>query len=203
MKFQLAEKLEMTRAFDIDGNAFAVTILRAPGVVVTNILSKEKNGYEGLQIAMDENKPQRSNKPQLGHFGGKAYKYVKEFRTNIGDIQKGAIIKADIFNSKDKVMVSGLSKSKGFQGVVKRHGFKGGWDQHGQKHSAREAGSIGATGPQRVFKGKKMAGRTGGERITVKNLEIFSVDTEKGLILIKGAVPGRRGTILEIISKNN
>jgi large subunit ribosomal protein L3 len=202
MKFQLAEKVEMTRGFDENGNAFALTILKAPGLTVTDILTKEKNGYEGVQTAMGEKKLSRSNKAEIGHFGGKAYKYVKEWRVNPGDLQKGASIAPDIFTKGDIVNVSGTTKAKGFQGAVKRHGFTGGWDQHGQKHSHREVGSIGATGPQRVFKGTRMAGRMGGDRVTVRNLEIFGVDTEKGIILIKGAVPGRRGTILEIYQKS-
>lgn len=201
MKFQLVEKVEMTRGFDENGNAYALTILRAPGLVVTNILTKEKNGYEAIQTAMDEKKLSRSNKPQIGHFGGKAYKYVKEWRTSTGDLQKGAVIAADIFTKGDVINITGITKAKGFQGGVKRHGFKGGWDQHGQKHSHREVGSIGATGPQRVFKGTRMGGRMGGDRVTVRNLEIFNVDTQKGIILVKGAVPGRRGTILEIYQK--
>ncbi len=201
MKFTLAEKLHMTQVFDADGNVHAVTVCRAPGVVVTDIRSKERDGYEAIQAAMDEQKPERSTKAELGHFAGKAYKVVREFRTPTGDLQKGAVIKADIFQPGDTVVVAGTSKSKGFQGVVKRHGFSGGWDQHGQKHSHREAGSIGATGPQRVIKGMKMAGRMGGDRVSVKNLKVFAVDTTNNTILIKGAVPGRRGTILEIRSK--
>jgi large subunit ribosomal protein L3 len=149
---------------------------------------------------MIEQKTQRVSKPELGHFGGKGYKFVKEFRVATGDVQKGAVLKADILSQRDIISVSGLTKAKGFQGGVKRHGFKGGWGQHGQKHSHREPGSIGATWPQRVLKGKRMAGRMGGERVTVKNLKVYSVDTDKGLVLVTGAVPGRRGTLLEIRS---
>ncbi len=201
MKFTLAEKLHMSQAFDADGNVHAVTVCRAPGVVVTDMRSTGRDGYEAIQVAMDEQKVQRATKAELGHFGGKAYKVVREFRTPAGDLQKGAVIKADVFQPGDTVVVSGITKAKGFQGVVKRHGFSGGWDQHGQKHSHREAGSIGATGPQRVIKGMKMAGRMGGDRVSVKNLKVFAVDTTNDTILIKGAVPGRRGTILEIRSK--
>ncbi len=203
MKFQLAEKSHMTQVFDEQGNVHAVTVLRAPGVIVTDIRSKERDGYEGVQVAMNEQKTQRVSKAELGHFGGKGYKVVKEFRLSTGDLQKGATIKADIFSAGDVIAVSGLTKAKGFQGGVKRHGFKGGWDQHGQKHSAREVGSIGATWPQRVLKGKRMGGRMGGERVTVKNLKIYAVDTEKGEILVTGAVPGRRGTLLEIRTLDN
>lgn len=198
MKFQLAEKLHMTQAFDENGHVHAVTVLRAPGVIVTDIRSEQRDGYVGIQVAMDEQKLHRVSLAEQGHFGGKGYKTVKEFRTNPGDLQKGASIKADIFTAGDVVSVSGLTKGKGFQGGVKRWGFKGGWAQHGQKHSAREVGSIGSTGQQRVNRGHKMPGRMGGERRTVKNLNIFSVDPVAGFILVTGAVPGRRGTILEI-----
>ena len=111
----------------------------------------------------------------------------------------GDVINADTFEEGDKIQVTGTSKGKGFQGVVKRHGFHGGPRSHGQKHSEREPGSIGATGPQRVFKGVRMAGRMGSDRITVKNLKIVGVDKENNKILISGAVPGKRGTLLEII----
>jgi large subunit ribosomal protein L3 len=200
MKFQLAEKLQMTQAFDDAGNVHAVTICRAPGVVVTDIRSNDRDGYQAVQVAMDEQKTHRVSKAELGHFEGKGYKTVCEFRLDTGDLQKGATIKADIFNAGDVIAVAGLTKAKGFQGGVKRHGMKGGWNQHGQKHSHREIGSIGSTGQQRVNKGKRMPGRMGGERVTVKNLKVFSVDAVNGFILIKGAVPGRRGTILEIRS---
>ncbi len=203
MKFQLAEKLQMSQAFDEAGNVHAVTICRAPGVVVTDIKTDARDGYQAVQVAMDEQKVQRVSKAELGHFGGVGYKTVCEFRLNTGDLQKGAMIKADIFNAGDIIAVAGLTKAKGFQGGVKRHGMKGGWNQHGQKHSHREIGSIGSTGQQRVNKGKRMPGRMGGERVTVKNLKVFSVDAVNGFILIKGAVPGRRGTILEIKSLQN
>jgi large subunit ribosomal protein L3 len=200
MKFTLAEKLHMTQVFDADGNVHAVTVLRAPGVVVTAVKTIERDGYTAVQVGMDEQKVSRVSRAELGHFGGKGYKTVREFRTDTGDIQTGASIKADIFSAGDTVMASGITKAKGFQGVVKRHGFAGGWDQHGQKHSHREAGSIGSTGQQRVNKGKKMPGRMGGERVTVKNLKVFSVDALNGVLLVTGAVPGRRGTIIELKS---
>lgn len=203
MKFQLAEKSHMTQVFDADGNVHAVTVLRAPGLTVTDIRSKERDGYEAIQVAMDEQKESRTTKAELGHFGGKAYKNVREFRMPAGDLQKGATIKADIFQPGEVVMVSGITKAKGFQGGVKRHGFTGGWGQHGQKHSMREVGSIGATWPQRVLKGKRMGGRMGGDRVTVKNIKIYSVDAVKGEILVTGAVPGRRGTLIEVRTMNN
>jgi large subunit ribosomal protein L3 len=201
MKFTIGRKLHMTQVFDDVGNVHAVTAISAPGVVVTDILTTERNGYEAIQVAIEENKASRSTKPELGHFGGKNYNVVKEFRTPAGDLQKGAIIAADVFTAGDIVVVSGDTKGKGFQGVMKRHGMHGGWNQHGQKHSHREVGSIGSTGQQRVNKGKRMPGRMGGTRVSVKNLSVYSVDTVNGIILIKGAVPGRRGTVIEIVSK--
>ncbi|MEZ0209164.1 MAG: 50S ribosomal protein L3, partial [Candidatus Paceibacterota bacterium] len=126
------------------------------------------------------------------------HKVLKEFRTPAGDLSIGATIACDIFQKGDEVSVSSISKGKGFQGPMKRHGMTGGWGQHGQKHSAREIGSIGATGPQRVFKGKRMAGRMGSDRVTRKYVQVLDVDVENGLILVKGAVAGRRGTLVEI-----
>jgi large subunit ribosomal protein L3 len=129
---------------------------------------------------------------------GAAYKVVKEFRTPGGDLAPGATIACDIFQKGDVVAVSSVSKGKGFQGVMKRHGMHGGWHQHGQKHSMREIGSIGATGAQRVFKGKRMAGRMGSDRVTQKSVQVLDVDVENGIILVKGAVAGKRGTVVEI-----
>ena len=127
---------------------------------------------------------------------------MKEFRLvdNKSELKKGDIVDASSFAEGDKVEVSGISKGKGFQGVVKRHGFHGGPRTHGQKHSEREPGSIGAGGVQRVFKGKRMAGRMGGDRITVKNLKILKIDKDNNEMLVSGAIPGRRGTLLEIKS---
>jgi len=127
---------------------------------------------------------------------------LREFRTEeVGEIKTGDKITADVFKEGDKVKVSGVSKGKGFQGVVKRHGFAGGPKSHGQKHSLRAPGSIGATFPERVPKGRRMAGRMGGERVTIKNLEIVKVDAEENILAIKGAVPGVRGSLVEIVSE--
>jgi large subunit ribosomal protein L3 len=123
---------------------------------------------------------------------------VREFRGESGDVAPGATIACDIFNKGDVVTVSSISKGKGFQGPMKRHGMHGGWHQHGQKHSMREIGSIGATGPQRVFPGKRMAGRMGSDKVTLKNVTILDVDQANGIILIKGAVAGKRGTLVTI-----
>jgi large subunit ribosomal protein L3 len=199
MKFTLATKQQMTQFFAEDGTAHAATILKAEPLTVTALKTLEKEGYVAVQVASGAQKKERKTKSELGHTKGEAYKTLKEFRTDTaGSLAIGATIAADIFSKGDTIVVSGVTKGKGFQGVMKRHGFTGGWGQHGQKHSMREAGSIGATGPQRVLKGKRMAGRMGSDRVTVKNLTVLDVDAENGLILVRGAVPGKRGTLLEL-----
>ena len=180
MKFTLAEKVNMTQLFDENGKVIPATILKSRGVTVTGLRTMDRDGYEAIQV--------KSNVSNV----------IREFRTGAGDLQIGAIIAADIFNTGDVVAISGTTKGKGFQGVVKRHGFKGGWGQHGQKHSHREPGSIGATWPQRVLKGKRMGGRMGSDKMTFKSVEILDVDTKEGLILVKGQVPGSRGSLIEI-----
>lgn len=200
MKFTLATKQHMTEFFAEDGTVHPATVLKATPLTVTAIKTADKDGYEAIQVGQGEQKKERVSKAVRGHLKDAAYKVVKEFRTASGDLVPGATIACDIFQKGDKVAISSISKGKGFQGVVKRHGFVGGWGQHGQKHSHREPGSIGATWPQRVLKGKRMAGRMGSDRITRKNVEVLDVDTENGLILIKGAVAGKRGTLVEIVA---
>lgn len=205
MKFILGTKEYMTQIFDGEGRARAVTVLRVTPLKVTQVKNAEKDGYEAIQVASREQKESRVSKALRGHLGG-AYKHVKEFRprTNkketLKGIEVGHEIDVSIFEPGDKVVVSAISKGKGFQGVVKRHGFHGGPASHGQKHSHREAGSIGATGPARVFKGKKMPGRMGSDRTTVKNLRVLQVNKDENLLVLSGAVPGRRGTLVEVRS---
>ncbi|PCI20863.1 50S ribosomal protein L3 [Candidatus Wolfebacteria bacterium] len=200
MKFILGQKQNMTQYFDEDGNAIPVTLISAGPVVVTQVKTIEKDGYSAIQVGYQNQKKERVNKPQLGHFKGKGpFKFLNEFSiTDKDDLKVGDSVDVSVFEQGDKIRVSGISKGKGFQGVVKRHGFHGGPRSHGQKHSEREPGSIGATGPQRVFKGTRMAGRMGSDRTTVKNLKVVFVDKENNTMLIKGALPGRRGTLLEI-----
>lgn len=198
MKFALATKQHMTQFFAEDGTVYPATLLSASPMTVTHIKNKDKDGYNAIQVGYGAQKKERLSKSVLGHAKGTGHKVLKEFRTEGGDLAAGATIACDIFSAGDTVTVSSISKGKGFQGVMKRHGFKGGWGQHGQKHSAREAGSIGATGPQRVFRGKKMAGRMGSDRTTLKNVMILDIDAVNGFILIKGAVAGKRGTLVEI-----
>lgn len=205
MKFLLGTKEYMTQIFREDGTVVPVTVLSATPLTVTEV--KEHTRFQTVQVGFGERKTKNVAKPQAKRFpleGGKTYKTIKEFRLPDGEktsLEVGATIDAATFAVGDKVQIASVSKAKGFQGVVKRHGFKGGPRTHGQKHSEREPGSIGATGPQRVFKGIRMAGRMGGDRITVKNLVVAEVLPKEGKIYIKGAVPGRRGTLVEIVSK--
>lgn len=202
MKFTLATKQNMTEFFSADGKVHPATILKASPLTVTALKKVETDGYEAIQVGQGDQKKERLSKALLGHLKDSSFKVVKEFRTAPGDLAVGATIACDIFSQGDSVTISSISKGKGFQGVMKRHGMHGGWAQHGQKHSAREVGSIGSTGQQRVNKGKRMPGRMGSDRITQKNVTILDVDVENGFILIKGAVAGKRGTLVEIKSTN-
>lgn len=205
MKFILGTKENMTQFFTEEGLVIPATIVSVPKAVVTQVKTTETDGYDAIQIASGNRKEKNIAKAQLGHFAGKGnFRFVKEFRLKgeeTSELKAGDELTAEIFEAGDVVMVSGVSKGKGFQGGVKRHGFSGAPTSHGHRHDTRRPGSIGATGPQRVFKGTRMAGRTGGDRISVKNLEVVAVDAKNNQLLVKGALPGRRGTLLEIISK--
>ncbi len=193
----------MAQLFDESGKVMPVTVVKAMPNVVTGIKTVERDGYTAVQLGTVEQKESRVGKAQLGQFGGKGYKQVQEFRTD-GAVEAtiGDTLTVESFEKGDNVTVSGTSKAKGFQGVVKRYNFKGGPRSHGQKHSEREPGSIGG-GPGRaggrVVKGMRMAGRTGGDTVTVKGLKVVAVDAENNLIYISGAVPGRRGTVISIV----
>lgn len=190
-----------------DGTVVPATVISAGPLVVVQVKNPDIDGYTAVQVAYEEQKIQRANKAHIGHIkavknqeegSASAYKHLREFR-DIEDIKEGDKITVSVFKKGDMVIVSGISKSKGFQGVVKRHGFHGGPRSHGQKHSEREPGSIGGGLRNKVPKGMRMGGRMGGDRITIKNLEIIGVDEENNNLLIKGAIPGRRGTLVEII----
>ena len=196
MKFALGTKQEMTQVFTEDGLAHAATILRVEPMVVTQVKAADKEGYSAVQVGTGAQKKERLNKAQREVA---PYKHVKEFRVEEGSYKVGDTV-ALTLEPGDVVTVASTSKGKGFQGVVKRHGFHGGPRTHGQKHSEREPGSIGSTGPQRVFKGMRMAGRMGGERVTVRNLKVLQVDASSGTLLVSGAIPGRRDTLVEIVS---
>lgn len=203
MKALLGTKEHMTQLFDESGKMHAATILRVAPHTISQLKNAETDGYEAVQVATVSQKEARVSKAEKGHFGA-AFKHAVEFRPKRNETlegkEKGSTFDASIFEVGDVVAVSAISKGKGFQGVVKRHNFAGGPKSHGQKHSLRAPGSIGSTGPQRVFKGTKMAGRMGGERVTVKNLKVLHVDLENELLYLSGAVPGRRGTVVEVRS---
>lgn len=188
----------MTEFFSADGKVHPATILKATPLTVTALKTVATDGYEAVQVGQGDQKIERTSKALQGHLKGASYQVLKEFRTATGSLAVGATIACDIFNKGDVVTLSSISKGKGFQGVMKRHGMHGGWHQHGQKHSMREVGSIGSTGQQRVNKGKRMPGRMGSDRVTLKNVTVLDVDAENGIILIKGAVAGKRGTLVEL-----
>lgn len=194
----------MTQVFAENGKVLPATVLQSGPMVVTQIKAKEKDGYEAVQVGFGSRKEKNITKPVIGHMKKLgSFAHLKEFRAkNGGSTAEGKTvgdkIEVTTFASGDKVIVSAISKGKGFQGVVKRHGFGGGPRSHGQKHSEREPGSIGGGLRNKVPKGMRMAGRMGGDRITVKNLTILQVDVEKNIIVVSGAVPGRRGTLVEV-----
>lgn len=202
MKYIIATKQNMTQIFDKEGRVHPATVLSTGPVVVTQIKNKEKDGYEAVQVGYGEKKEKKVSKAQKGHTGKLGnFKGFKEFSAKGGPAsgwKVGDKIDISAFAEGDKIEISATSKGKGFQGVVKRHGFHGGPRSHGQKHSEREPGSIGATGPQKVFKGKKMGGRMGTDRITLKKVQILQIDKENNQLIVGGAVPGRRGTLVEI-----
>ncbi|MBP7804783.1 MAG: 50S ribosomal protein L3 [Candidatus Pacebacteria bacterium] len=205
MKFILGTKVNMTEYFAEDGKVYPATIVTAGPITVTQKKTKETDGYSAIQVGFGTRKASRVTKALKGHFGDKgSFSEVREFRVTPEEgasMNAGDVISADAFAAGDIVAVSGTSKGKGFQGVIKRHNFKGGPRSHGQKHSERAPGSIGGGLRNRVPKGMRMGGRTGSDRITVRNLKVLAVDMETNSLLISGAVPGRRGTMLEIIAK--
>lgn len=202
MKFILGTKEGMTQVFDADGVCHGATILRVVPAKITQVKNKETDGYSSVQIASGAQKEHRVNKAQKGHLGG-SFKSVKEFRPrlnydeSVDSLEKGQDLDVSTFAVGDYIVVAAISKGKGFQGGVKRHHFRGGPASHGQKHSEREPGSIGATG-NKVLKGTRMAGRMGSDRITVKNLRVLQVNKEENVLLVSGAVPGRKGTLVEV-----
>lgn len=209
MKFILGTKKYMTQIFNEEGKAIPGTIVEAGPVVVTQIKTETTDGYNAIQVGFGQKKTKTINRAITGHskkaltdkVEGFGFRSFKEFRVEAADLKSikiGDTIDLSVFSSGDEVVVSGISKGKGFQGVVKRHGFHGGPRTHGQKHSEREPGSIGAGGVQRVFKGMRMAGRMGTDRVTVKNLKIVQVNKKANELFISGAIPGRRGTLVEI-----
>lgn len=199
MKFILGKKLNMVQYFTSEGKAVPATLIDAGPVTVVQVKNKESDGYAALQFGYGVQKKERLSKAVVGHMKDLgSFEVLKELRTEGEGMKAGDTLDASAFAIGDMVSVAGISKAKGFQGVVKRHGFHGGPRSHGQKHSEREPGSIGGGLRTRVPKGMRMAGRMGGVRISVRNLEIVDVDAVNNQILIKGAIPGRRGTLIEI-----
>jgi len=202
-KFILGKKVTMSQVFDKKGNVVPVTIVKAGPVVVTQLKTSDRDGYVSVQVGYDDS-AKKMNKPLAGHLKdlGK-FRYLKEFRVeDVGELQRGTKIDVSTFSEGDNVKITGFSKGRGFQGVMKRHGFRGAPASHGTKHSHRAPGSIGSGFPEHVFKGLRMAGRMGYEQVTQLGLTIVGVDSEKNLLAIKGAVPGARGTLLQIQSED-
>jgi large subunit ribosomal protein L3 len=207
MKFILGTKQGMTQVFDQSGRVFPATVISAGPVSVTQVKTVEIDGYNAIQVGFKDQKESRVIKPLLGHFkkaGVSPKSELREFRTEDAPTQAvGDVIDASTFEVGDVIAVRGISKGKGFQGVVKRYGFHGGPRTHGQKHTERSPGSIGggAGDGGRVAKGKKMPGRMGSDMVTVKNLKVVAVDVATNTLMVSGAVPGRQGTLIEIVSK--
>lgn len=198
MKFILGRKLEMSQVYRPDGTVVPVTLVEAGPCVVTQVKSKDVDGYAAVQLGFQPKRKLR--KPQLGHLKDlEQFGTLHEFRAEDADAhERGDSIEATVFEPGDKVHVSGRSKGKGFQGVVRKYNFKGQKASHGHKDQLRAIGSIGATGPQRVFKGQRMPGHMGDENVTIRNLEI--IDVKDGVIAVKGALPGARNSLIEIVS---
>lgn len=201
----LAKKAGMTQFFDEEGVAHAVTVLSDAEMTVLEVKDKNKFGYPAIVVGYGTQKAHRINKPQQKQYNG-SFKKVMEFRSadangDLSSFSAGQVLDVSQFVKGDVIAVSGISKGKGFQGVVKRHGFKGKGPIHNQRHALREPGSIGGGGRAggRVVKGMKMAGRMGADRITVKNLKVVAVDPASKTMLVKGAVPGIPGGIIEVV----
>ena len=199
----LGKKIGMTSLYDDNGKNLPCTVIQAGPCSVTQVRTKEVDGYEALQLGFDDKSDKNTSKALKKHFekaGTGVKRQVSEFKFNGEDHKLGDEVKVDIFQEGEFVDVSGNSKGKGFQGVVKRHGFSGVGDKtHGQGDQLRAGGSIGgASDPSRVFKGTRMAGQTGDKKVTVQNLKILKVDVENNLIVVKGCVPGHKNAYLKI-----
>ena len=199
----IGRKIGMTSIFDENGKNIPCTVIEAGPCVVTQVRTEEVDGYNALQLGFDDKADRRANKSEQGHFkkaGTAPKKKVVEFRDVEGEHKLGDTLNVELFQEGEFVDVAGTSKGKGHQGVVKRHGFGGvGQATHGQHNRLRAPGSIGAASyPARVFKGMKMAGRMGGERVTVQNLRVVKVVPEKNLIVVKGCVPGHKNAYVTV-----
>ena len=200
----LGKKIGMTSVFSADGKNVPCTVIEVGPCVVTQVKTVEKDGYAAIQLGYQEKTPKHTNKPEAGHFkkaGVNPQRHLAEFKDFDGEYKLGDTITVDLFSDASFVDVIGTSKGKGFQGVVKRHGFGGvGQTTHGQHNRLRAPGSIGACSyPAKVFKGMRMAGHMGAERVTVQNLQIIKVMPENNVLVVKGSVPGAKGSILSIV----
>ncbi|QPC85176.1 50S ribosomal protein L3 [Phototrophicus methaneseepsis] len=207
MKGMIGRKVGMTQVFDEQGNVIPVTVIEAGPCYVTQIRDAERDGYAAIQLGFEETKPQRLTKGQIGHLQKNnlpALRILREFRVRNGDateLAEGVEIKVDVFSEGDVVDVIGTSKGRGFAGTIKRHGFARGPKTHGQSDRMRSPGSIGmCAAPGRTLKGQRMAGRMGNDRVTVQNLKVVRIDSEKNLLAVRGSVPGARGGIVIIKS---
>ena len=201
MKGILGKKLGMTQIFTEEGIVVPVTVVEAGPNVVTQVKTVEKDGYNAIQVGFEDAKEKSLNKPQKGHLAAANVlkKHLKEFRVDaVEEFTVGQEIKADLFAAGEKIDVTGTSKGKGFQGPIKRHGQSRGPESHGSRYH-RRPGSMGACSfPGRVFKNKKLAGHMGSVKVTVQNLEVVRVDADKNFILVKGAIPGAKGSVVTI-----
>lgn len=201
----IGKKIGMTSIYDASGKQLPCTVIEAGPCVVTQVKTPEKDGYSAIQLAFEEMKEKSCTKPMKGHFA-KANTTPKRYLAEFSRFEEGSkksfgeVLTCNVFSEGEYVDVVGISKGKGFQGVVKRHGFSGVGDKtHGQHDRLRAPGSVGASSyPSRVFKGLRMAGRTGGRRVKIQNLQILKVIVEKNLVLVKGSVPGPKGSILKL-----
>jgi large subunit ribosomal protein L3 len=198
----LGRKIGMTQVFDDFGNLLGVTVIEAGPCPVVAVKTLDSDGYNAVQLGFGRKKSKRVSKPEAGHFERSKVsptRHLREIRTGTApEVKPGEEITADLFSPGDVVKVTGWSKGRGFQGVVKRHGFSGGDDTHGSM-SHRVPGSIGQSAwPSRVWKGQKLPGRMGGRRVAIRNLRVIRTDAEKNLLLVEGAVPGARGGLLVI-----
>jgi len=199
----IGKKICMTSIFDENGKNIPCTVIEAGPCVVTQVRTNAVDGYEALQLGFDDKKEKQTVKAEAGHFkkaGTVAKKKVVEFKEFVTEYKLGDVVTVDLFTEGEFVDVQGVSKGKGFQGVVKRHGFGGvGQATHGQHNRLRAPGSVGASSyPSRVFKGMRMAGRTGGDNVTVQNLRVLKVVADKNLLVIKGAIPGHKNSYVII-----
>ncbi|MDA3812825.1 MAG: 50S ribosomal protein L3 [Candidatus Cloacimonetes bacterium] len=199
----IGKKIGMTQVFDETGNVIPVTVIKAGPCRVIHRKNKDKHGYDSVQLGFEEVDEKKISKPMLGHFkkyNSPPYKYLKEFRLKLyKDINEGEVFDVSMFKEHELLKVTGTSKGKGFQGVMKRHNFHGFKATHGVHESYRGPGSIGQCAtPARVFKGKKLPGHQGVDKVSVLNLKVVKVDVERNLVMVKGAVPGHRNSIVRL-----